>query len=424
VNRIAFHTLGCKLNYAETSSIAQGFLKKGYALTGFSEEAEIYVIHSCTVTSQAERKCIAAVRRAKKMNPAATIAVIGCMADTNAERLTREEGVSIILRNSEKFSLYERIHGINTTLTEDTSTAFVPSHSEGGRTRTFFKIQDGCDYFCSYCSIPFARGRSRSLSVTETILGIKKIAESCSELVLTGVNIGDFGRKNGETLKDLLVEIEKIDEIKRVRLSSVEPDLLVSEIIQLVKDSGKFMPHFHIPLQSGSDAILKSMGRRYNTDFFKGKTEEVLSLLPHACIATDVITGFPGETSELFYDTLHYLQRLEISYMHVFTYSERPGTKALSKGENVPAAEKSERSRLLHQLSEEKKISFYIKNEGMLRDVLVEDRPGRHFAEGFTENYIRVRLPWSDNIQNKILRVRLEVTDSEDYMNASIINQQ
>lgn len=425
--RIAFHTFGCKLNFAETSAIARKFPENEFEAVDFKAEADIYVIHTCTVTAQAERKCKAAIRQAVKINPEASVAVIGCYSQLKPDELRKMQGVDIVLGNSDKYRLFDYIRNrdeeIQTSTDEKlkSSKKFEPGYSTDDRTRSFFKVQDGCDYFCTYCAIPFARGRSRSATIAGTLDVAGQIASSkIKEIVLTGVNIGDFGIRHGETFLDLLKGLEKTKGIERIRISSVEPELLNEDIIRLVADSANFMPHFHIPLQSGTNRILALMKRKYTRELYAGRVNFIHKLIPHACIAADVITGFPGETEEDFNDTFEFIRSLPISYLHVFTYSMRPGTKAALMDAQLSDSDKQVRSRRLHQLSDEKKTEFYQSNRNALRQVLWESDYNNGFMYGFTENYIRCKKLKDLNSVNTIEQVRLTETDVEGVFNVEL----
>lgn len=416
---IAFQTFGCKLNFAETSAIARKFTESDYDMVDFKDNADYYVIHSCTVTGQAERKTRAAIRQAMRKNPEASVAVIGCYSQLRPEEIKSIKGVEIVLGNSEKYKLFDHIQNIRTdnkhSETEPTRpTDFEPGFSMGDRTRSFFKVQDGCDYFCTFCAIPYARGRSRSASVASTLKVANQIAATeVKEVVLTGVNIGDFGRKNGESFYELLLGLDTIAGIERLRISSVEPELLNDDIIKLVSESRKFMPHFHIPLQSGTDRILELMKRKYKREVFTRRIHSIKSLMPDACIAADVIIGFPGESEEDFNDTVDFIRSLPISYLHVFTYSKRPGTKAALMAQQLPDAIKHERSRILHQISDEKKETFYLENKGSVRDILWESVAEEGFMSGFTDNYIRCKKPFNKSSVNQIESVILLEPDKD-----------
>lgn len=424
--KIAFQTFGCKLNFAETSAIARKFTDADYEMVDFKDHANFYVIHSCTVTAQAEKKTRAAIRQAKRKNPEAAVAVIGCYSQLRPEELKSQQGVEIVLGNSDKYDLLSHIESLGAGKESATSAparpvSYEPGFSMGDRTRTFFKVQDGCDYFCTFCAIPFARGRSRSATVAETLEVAAKIsATEVKEIILTGVNIGDFGRQNDETFLQLLQGLDQLNGIERIRISSVEPELLNDEIIRLVAESKKFMPHFHIPLQSGTDRILELMKRKYKRGVFKQRVDFIKQLMPDACIAADVITGFPGETEEDFAQTFDFIQSLPISYLHVFTYSKRPGTKAAIMAGQLPDTVKQHRSRLLHQLSDEKKNIFYNENRGTIRQVLWESDIENGFMHGFTDNYIRCKKPHDLNSVNQIESVTLLEHDTDGTYAISI----
>jgi threonylcarbamoyladenosine tRNA methylthiotransferase MtaB len=425
--RIAFYTLGCKLNFSETSTISRQFGTIDYELVGFGQQADIYVIHTCAVTAAAERKCRASIKQAVKRNPNASVAVIGCAAQANPEIFRQMKGVTWVLGTQEKFRLGEIIASINLSAdkihtdhdlheltdknkVDDISKTrkFIPSYSANDRTRSFFKVQDGCDYFCTYCSIPLMRGRSRSDTIENTLEVAREIAATgVKEIVLTGVNIGDFGKTNDEKFIDLLTKLDKISGYERIRISSIEPELLTDDIITFVANSNKILPHFHIPLQSGSDKILVAMRRKYLREVFAARVNAIRLLMPGACIAADVIVGFPGETDEDFDDAYHFIEDQDISYLHVFTYSERPGTKAPDMAETVNDVTRKKRSQILHKLSEEKKTRFYQSQQGRIFNVLFESDEADGFMFGFTGNYIKVKTEYNAHLANKIVAVRL-----------------
>lgn len=418
--KIAFHTLGCKLNFSETAAISRQFPDKTYTRVAFAQPADIYVINSCTVTKNAEKRCKALIRQALKTNPAAKVAVMGCYSQIKPSELLAMPGVFLVLGNEEKYKLPDHLmdidtlekQGVSHDVSKEHLTGFVPAFSSGGRTRSFFKIQDGCDYRCAYCSIPQARGNSRSDTIARTLETAKQISGSnIREMVLTGVNIGDFGKPHGETFFELLTELVKLDRPERIRLSSIEPDLLHDDLIWLVADEPKLMPHFHLPLQSGSDSILKSMGRKYNTRLFAERIESIRKHMPHACIAADIIVGYPGETDALFRESLAFVSAMDVSYIHVFTYSERENTRALTKGPMVHPAERKQRSRLMQQCSSEKKQQFIRSNKGLTTKVLWENDEHNGFMFGFTENYLKTKTAWKEALQNTIQEVSLNHTD-------------
>ncbi|MCK5339275.1 MAG: tRNA (N(6)-L-threonylcarbamoyladenosine(37)-C(2))-methylthiotransferase MtaB [Bacteroidales bacterium] len=428
VKRIAFQTFGCKLNFAETSTIARQMKEEGYEVVEHKEEADVYVINSCIVTGNAEKKCRAAIRQAKKRNPEATIAVVGCFSQIKEDELAKMEEVDILAGNEEKFRLAELLnknpeHGACFTQVGDInkSEVFTPSWSSGDRTRSFMKIQDGCDYYCTYCTIPFARGRSRSATIADTVKTASEIgASGMREIILTGVNIGDFGKPNEESFFDLIKELDKVDGIDRIRISSIEPELLNEEMISFMAASDKFLPHYHIPLQSGSDKILRAMKRKYKREVFMQRVREIKKHMPHACRAADVIIGFPGETKEDFRDTYDFLDGLDISYMHVFTYSERPGTMAANMPGKLSNKEKRERSRTLHELSDKKKAAFYRQHIGSIRPVLFESDNSNGYMHGFTGNYLKVKTSFRADLVNKIISVPLNKLDDDGVFHYSI----
>ena len=418
--RIAFHTLGCKLNFSETSTIARMFPKSEYEIVDFKEEADHYVINSCSVTGVAEKKCKTAAKQAKKRNPNAKVTMMGCFSQIKPETVARFEAVDLILGNEDKFNLPEYLsnpEGERATevhvLDLSKSKVFSPAYSSS-RTRSFLKVQDGCDHFCTYCSIPFARGRSRSGSIAETIAKAEEVGRSDTrEIILTGVNIGDFGKGTDENFYNLLVGLEKVPGIERIRISSVEPELLTDEIIELVAKSKVFLPHFHLPLQSGCDKTLKDMKRFYDTSLYAGRIAKIKSLIPNACIAADLIVGFPTETEEDFAQTKQFIADLPISYVHVFTYSQREDTKALRMQNIVTPSEKKKRSQRLHELSERKRMQFYRANIGTIREVLWESEVQNGMMSGWTENYIKVITPYQAKMENTIQEVKLEELNIE-----------
>ncbi|GIR57606.1 MAG: tRNA (N(6)-L-threonylcarbamoyladenosine(37)-C(2))-methylthiotransferase MtaB [Crocinitomicaceae bacterium] len=424
----SFYTLGCKLNFSETSTIARDLENEGFARVEFESGADIYVINTCSVTDQADKKCRNVVRRALKYNSSAFIVVIGCYAQLKPKEISSIKGVDLVLGAQEKFNLKSFLHDIEKrkeTQIENKHikhvNEFYPGYSKGDRVRSFFKVQDGCNYFCSFCTIPLARGKSRSANVEETIVKAREIASSeVKEVVLTGVNIGDFGYGTKERLIDLLIELDKLEQINRFRISSIEPDLLSNEIIEFVYKSKRFVPHFHIPLQSGSDILLKSMRRRYNTELYKSRIEKIKDLMPKACIGVDVIVGYPGETEEEFNKTVHFLKSLPISYLHVFTYSERANTTAPRMGEIVPMEERRKRSKQLRILSLKLKQQFYQNNLGKTEKVLLENQEdGYHY--GFTENYVKVKLPAQKVKKNEIVSVKLNEINNDFEVLSSLV---
>ena len=424
----SFYTLGCKLNFSETSTIARDLENEGFARVEFESGADIYIINTCSVTDQADKKCRNVVRRALKYNSSAYIVVIGCYAQLKPKEISSINGVDLVLGAQEKFNLKSFLHDIEKrkeTQIENKHikhvNEFYPGYSKGDRVRSFFKVQDGCNYFCSFCTIPLARGKSRSANVEETMVKAREIASSeVKEVVLTGVNIGDFGYGTKERLIDLLIELDKLEQINRFRISSIEPDLLSNEIIEFVYKSKRFVPHFHIPLQSGSDILLKSMRRRYNTELYKSRIEKIKDLMPKACIGVDVIVGYPGETEEEFNKTVHFLKSLPISYLHVFTYSERANTTAPRMGEIVPMEERRKRSKQLRILSLKLKQQFYQNNLGKTEKVLLENQEdGYHY--GFTENYVKVKLPAQKVKKNEIVSVKLNEINNDFEVLSSLV---
>ena len=418
---VTFQTLGCKLNFAETSTLARDFISHGYAQVGNNDTVDFYIINTCSVTDNANKKARKAVRRALRKSPNAKIAVIGCYAQLSPDEIAQIPGVSIVVGAEEKFNLASYIEATNLNddpkvlnSTIETVEQFIPSYSMGERTRSILKIQDGCDYNCSFCTIPLARGRSRSSSISKTLSQAIEIGNTdMREIVLTGVNVGDFGVNRNENLYNLIQELDKIDGIDRYRISSIEPNLLTDEIIDFTARSKKFLPHFHIPLQSGSDKILKAMRRRYNTKLYADRVQKIKAILPDASIGVDVIVGFPGESDNYFQQTYDFLNGLDISYLHVFSYSMRDNTDAVTIKDKIPQNIISERSKMLHRLSIVKKQNFYQYNIESVKQILIEN-----FEDGFlighSENYIPVRISGSPNEVNEIITVKLvQIEDGE-----------
>jgi threonylcarbamoyladenosine tRNA methylthiotransferase MtaB len=429
--KVAFYTLGCKLNFSETSTISRTFEDGGYAKVDFNETPDVYVINTCSVTENADKKCKQLVRKALDINPNAFVTIIGCYAQLKPEEIASIPGVDLVLGANEKFNILDHLEQLTkneATIVKNesikTTTSFVPAFSLGDRTRSFLKVQDGCDYFCSFCTIPLARGKSRNASIAETIQEAKKIADSpVKEVVLTGVNIGDFGQGGDENFFELIKELDNIEGIDRFRISSIEPNLLSNEIIEFcLTQSKRFVPHFHIPLQSGSDLLLKAMRRKYTTDLYRERIETIKNCRPDACIGVDVIVGFPGETDELFMETVNFLKELPISYLHVFTYSERANTTAVKLGDPVTMSVRKERSRQLHILSDKKKRQFYEEQIGTRRTLLVEQEENEGWHEGFTENYIKVKLPIETDRQNTFVNVQLTEIDRDGSMLCTILD--
>ena len=427
---VSFYTLGCKLNFSETSTISRDLEEEGYAKIDFELGADIYVINTCSVTDQADKKCRNTVRKALKYNPNAFIVVIGCYAQLKPEEISRIEGVDLVLGAQEKFNISNYLKDTkkkkNTILLNQpikNVKTFYPGYSVGDRTRSFFKVQDGCNYFCSFCTIPLARGKSRSGTISQTIEKAKEIEKSeVKEVVLTGINLGDFGYKTKENFYQLINKLEELDGISRFRISSIEPDLLSEEIIEFVNSSNKFVPHFHIPLQSGSNLLLKKMRRRYDTDLYSSRIKLIKELMPHACIGVDVIVGFPGETEEEFNKTIDYIKSLPVSYLHVFTYSERANTNAPKLNEIVPMEVRRKRSKQLRILSLKLKLRFYNENIGYKGKVLFESKED-NFLVGFTENYVKVKVPFKSNMINTIQEVKLEKISSDIEAYGSFVEE-
>ena len=413
--RIALKTIGCKLNFAETSTIARDFKNGGFKVVDFGETADVYVVNTCTVTANADKDCRKAVRQAVRNNPNAFIAMVGCFSQLQSEEAISIPGVSAVLGNDEKFNVFEyyqafinNTDGIEYHSHTDRLNDFHASHSAEERTRTFLKVQDGCDYECTYCTIPLARGKSRSDNIANTMQQAKEIAKTNTrEIVLTGVNTGDFGRGTNESFFDLIKELDTLDDIDRIRISSIEPNLLTSEMIDFIAKSKLFVPHFHIPLQSGSNKVLKDMRRRYQHEIYAERVEKIKFVIPDCCIGVDVIVGFPTETEKDFQQTYDFLNSLDISYLHVFTYSPRENTKAVDFENVVTIDERKQRSKLLHDLSEIKRTKFYNNFIGQERKVLFESvHNGK--IQGHTDNYIKVIADDGEKeLQNKIVRVKL-----------------
>ncbi len=426
---IATHTLGCKLNFAETSDLMRRFNEAGWHSVDFGDKADLYVINTCTVTAIAEKKCRNAIRQAVATNPDAIVAVIGCFAQNDAAAIKKIDGVDIILGNDQKHNLLQHVEQLTKGYTKNDAltaapaepTSFHLSYSHADRTRTFFKVQDGCDYFCSYCAIPFARGRSRSATVAETVAMARRIAASgAKEVVLTGINTGTFGKSHNETFFDLIRALDEVDGIERYRISSIEPNLVTDDIINFVASSRHFLPHFHIPLQAGSDKVLKLMHRRYDTAFYAALLNKIKAAMPDACIAADIMAGFNGETDTEFDKVMAFVDSIPISYLHVFTFSERPNTAALKMDQRIDIHHRREHSRQLHELSLQKKREFYLQQQGKTRPVLWESDRKNDFMFGFTDNYIRVRRPYNPALINTITDYRLThfVEDEEVFENA------
>ncbi|GAA0875939.1 tRNA (N(6)-L-threonylcarbamoyladenosine(37)-C(2))-methylthiotransferase MtaB [Wandonia haliotis] len=423
--KVAFYTLGCKLNFSETSTISRLFEDVGFAKVDMSEGPDIFVLNTCSVTENADKKCKQLVKKVMKTNPDTFVIVVGCYAQLKPEEIANIPGVDIVLGANEKFNVLEHLENLEKQ--EQAKVAyenikntkeFVPSFSYGDRTRSFLKIQDGCDYFCTFCTIPLARGKSRNASIQETIDEAKKIAETeIKEVVLTGVNIGDFGQGGEENFFGLVQELDKVEGIDRFRISSIEPNLLSNEIIEFcLNRSQRFVPHFHIPLQSGSNKLLKAMRRKYERELYAERVAKIKELNPQTCIGVDVIVGFPGETDDEFMETYNFLTELDISYLHVFTYSERAKTTAIKMDDVVPMDKRKERSRMLHILSEKKKRAFYESVVGNTGRVLVEAEEENGYMNGFTENYVKVKLPYNPDLANTFVDVTLSEIDRDGIM--------
>jgi threonylcarbamoyladenosine tRNA methylthiotransferase MtaB len=416
---IAFHTLGCKLNFSETSTITRLFDEDGFEKKEFNQEADVYVINTCSVTENADKECKQLIRRVKKQNPNSTVVITGCYAQLKSEQIAKIEGVDIVIGAGEKFNIVKHVNEykkngeakICSCDIEDVE-GFHSSYSKNDRTRTFLKVQDGCDYTCSFCTIPLARGHSRSDTVENVVENVKAIATGgVKEIVLTGVNLGDFGkgyngnRKHEENFFDLVKALDAIDTVERYRISSIEPNLLTNEIIDFVSTSNHFMPHFHIPLQSGSNKMLGDMRRRYKRELYQERVEKIKSVMPHACIGVDVIVGFPGETDEEFQITYDFLHQLDVSYLHVFTYSERENTLAKEMEGVVPIHIRKERNATLRNLSEKKMNYFTEQHKSQTRKVLFEHQDKQGIMEGYTDNYIRISIPFDESKVNEIVEV-------------------
>ena len=422
--KVAFYTLGCKLNYSETSSIGRLFKEAGYDTTAFNSRADVYVINTCSVTDNADKKCRKVVKEALKHSPNAYITIVGCYAQLKPKEIAEIPGVDMVLGAAEKFNIIEHINDLTKqekTIVYngpiDETNQFVSAYSIGDRTRTFLKVQDGCDYSCTFCTIPLARGGSRSGKIEEIVKQAEEIAASgVKEIVLTGVNIGDFGIRDGkreDRFLDLVKALDEVDGIDRIRISSIEPNLLSNDIIEFVAQSKRFVPHFHMPLQSGSNKILGLMRRRYKRELYTERVEFIKSLMPNCCIGVDVIVGFPGETREDFIDTYNFLNDMDISYLHVFTYSERENTIAAQMEGAVPGAQRSDRSKMLHILSEKKRRAFYESQLGAQGDVLFEADEKDGYMHGFSKNYVKVRTLYDPLLVNEVVPVKfMEVTDT------------
>ena len=439
--KVAFYTLGCKLNFSETSTIARNITSEGFDRVDFSEKANVYVINTCSVTENADKRFKTIVKQAQKQNPDAFIAAIGCYAQLKPQELADVNGVDLVLGATEKFNITgyindllnhpERNRGVGEIHSCEIEEAdfYVGSYSIADRTRAFLKVQDGCDYKCTYCTIPLARGISRSDSMENVLNNAREISKkNIKEIVLTGVNIGDYGKgefgnkKHEHTFSDLVTELDKVDGIERLRISSIEPNLLKNETIDLVSKSRAFVPHFHIPLQSGSNTILKNMKRRYKRELYVDRVSKIKEVMPNACIGVDVIVGFPGETDDYFLETYNFLNQLDISYLHVFTYSERDNTEAAGMKDVVPNNVRSKRSKMLRGLSVKKRRAFYESQIGSTRTVLFESENKEGYIIGFTENYIKVKTPWNPNLVNTLNKVKLTEIDDDGLVRLEFVN--
>lgn len=425
--KVAFYTLGCKLNFSETSTIARTFQSEGFNRVEFDEKADIYVINTCSVTDNADKRFKTIVRSALKQNENAFLIAIGCYAQLKPEELAAVDGVDMVLGATEKFKVTDYINDLSKNERGEVHSCeieeadfYVGSYSIGDRTRAFLKVQDGCDYKCTYCTIPLARGISRSDTLENVLKNAKEISEKgIKEIVLTGVNIGDYGKgefgnkKHEHTFFELVQALDKVEGIHRLRISSIEPNLLTNKTINFVAQSNSFVPHFHIPLQSGSNKLLKKMKRRYLRETYDNRVETIKKVMPNACIGVDVIIGFPGETDELFLETYNYLNELDISYLHVFTYSERPNTEAVEMAEIVPQKVRNKRSKMLRGLSVKKRRAFYESQLGNKLTVLFENENKEGFIHGFTENYVKVKTPWNPALANTLQHIKLTEIDED-----------
>ncbi|MFB5944561.1 tRNA (N(6)-L-threonylcarbamoyladenosine(37)-C(2))-methylthiotransferase MtaB [Albibacterium profundi] len=425
--KVAFYTLGCKLNFSETSSIGRLFQDAGYEPVAFNERADVYVINTCSVTDHADRKCRKVVKEALKYSPEAYITIVGCYAQLKPKEIAEIKGVDMVLGAAEKFNIIEHINELTKQPKAiihnepiETTNVFVPAFSIGDRTRTFLKVQDGCEYSCTFCTIPLARGASRSGYIADIVTQAKEIAESgIKEIVLTGVNIGDFGLHKGkreETFLDLIKALDEVEGIKRFRISSIEPNLLSNEVIHFVASSKRFVPHFHMPLQSGSNKILGKMRRRYKRELYAERVKTIKALMPDCCIGVDVIVGFPGEEREDFLETYKFINELPVSYLHVFTYSERENTIAAQMEGSVPGSSRSDRSKMLHILSEKKRRLFYEEQLGKEGEVLFESDEKNGLMHGFTPNYVKVETPYDPLLVNEIVGARLTEISENNHV--------
>ena len=429
ISSVALSTLGCKLNFSETSSISNNLEKNNFKVVPFNQYADAYIINTCSVTENADNKFKVFVNKALKINPNAFVTAIGCYAQLKPKELLSVKGVDLVLGASEKFNIVEYLQNVDQDFSKldhscniNDVDSFTETYSTSSRTRAFLKVQDGCDYKCSFCTIPLARGKSRSNTIENVVKNVNEIiSNGIKEIVLTGINLGDFGKRQSDNIKtnedflELIKTLDKIDGVERYRVSSTEPNLLGDEIISFISTSKRFVPHFHIPLQSGSDVILKKMRRRYKTDLYRSRVDLIRKLMPSASIGVDVIVGFPGETDEMFLETYDFIKKLDISYLHVFSYSERENTNAIELKGVIPKKIRNKRSKILRLLSASKKLSFYKQHIGGDYNVLFESENKNGFIEGYTENYIRVRKNWNKKLVGKIQKVKIEKIDSEGY---------
>jgi threonylcarbamoyladenosine tRNA methylthiotransferase MtaB len=434
--KVAFYTLGCKLNFSETSTIARNFQDEGFDRVDFEEVADIYVINTCSVTENADKQFKQVVKKAMKLNDKAFVAAVGCYAQLKPEELAAVDGVDLVLGATEKFKITDYINDLSKNDMGEVHSCeieeadfYVGSYSIGDRTRAFLKVQDGCDYKCTYCTIPLARGISRSDALDNVLKNAFEISQQgIKEIVLTGVNIGDYGKgefgnkKHEHTFLDLVKALDEVEGIERLRISSIEPNLLKNETIEFVSQSRTFVPHFHIPLQSGSNAILKKMKRRYLREVYTERVAKIREVMPHACIGVDVIVGFPGETDGHFLETYNFLNELDISYLHVFTYSERDNTEAAEMDGVVPANVRSKRSKMLRGLSVKKRRAFYESQIGTNRTVLFEGENKEGYIHGFTENYVKVKTPWNPELVNTLHEINLSRIDEDGSVRMEFLN--
>lgn len=434
--KVAFYTLGCKLNFSETSTIARNFQDEGFDRVDFEEVADIYVINTCSVTENADKQFKQVVKKAMKLNEKAFVAAVGCYAQLKPEELAAVDGVDLVLGATEKFKITDYINDLSKNDFGEVHSCeiaeadfYVGSYSIGDRTRAFLKVQDGCDYKCTYCTIPLARGISRSDALENVLKNAYEISQQgIKEIVLTGVNIGDYGKgefgnkKHEHTFLDLVKALDEVEGIERLRISSIEPNLLKNETIEFVSNSRTFVPHFHIPLQSGSNDILKLMKRRYQREVYTERVNTIRKVMPHACIGVDVIVGFPGETDEHFLETYHFLNELNISYLHVFTYSERDNTEAATMEGVVPSNVRAKRSKMLRGLSVKKRRAFYESQIGTNRTVLFESENKEGYIQGFTENYVKVKTPWNPELVNTLQEINLTRIDEDGSVRMEFLN--